>query len=129
MNRIRFKCLGKECNRCCTGGEHGSYVTLVAGDLKRLGADVDKIRMRFKDGHPLMVIPAGELCVFWKEGVGCSIWDRRPNQCSSYPGWPRILNSKAAIEAEKERCPGIGQGPRLVLSQIRSRMRREGRIV
>lgn len=128
VSRIRFKCLGTECNRCCDGGETGSFVVLTRKDVGRLGTDISRVTMRKVNGQWAMTIPPGELCVFWEEGVGCSIWERRPTVCFTYPAWKHLLESKEAIEKEKERCPGLGQGPRLVLHKLRARMRRAGRL-
>lgn len=137
MNRIRFQCLGKSCNRCCTGDSpRGSFVRLSNDDLKRMGDDVKRIRMVMMDpvtrerttaGELAMFIPAGELCAHWKEGTGCSIWERRPAQCSSYPLWPHLISSPAALEAEKERCPGIGVGPPIKLTKLRRALARQWR--
>lgn len=40
----------------------------------------------------------------------CSIQDVKPRQCRSYPFWPEIVEDDATWDAEREHCPGIGEG-------------------
>ena len=49
-------------------------------------------------------------CIFWQNGVGCSIYNARPLQCRSYPFWPAIMDSKESWDEEATNCPGMNQG-------------------
>lgn len=111
--RLRFECLGKSCNRCCTGGERGAYVHLTDEDFRKLGSRINEINLTRWGGELCMYLPPGELCAFWEEGEGCTVRDRAPFQCRSYPLWKPLVENTQAWEAEKERCPGIGQGKRI----------------
>jgi uncharacterized protein len=48
-------------------------------------------------------------CVFWGEG-GCAVYEDRPVQCSTYPFWDSILDSRVSWRDEGRSCPGIGAG-------------------
>jgi Fe-S-cluster containining protein len=50
-------------------------------------------------------------CVFFDPARGCTVYDRRPRQCRTYPLWSGIVHSREAWEAESRDCPGIGAGP------------------
>lgn len=57
-------------------------------------------------------------CIFWQDGVGCSIYEARPLQCRSYPFWPSVTESAESWAAEAKECPGMNQGPRHSKAQI-----------
>jgi len=48
-------------------------------------------------------------CIFWNEG--CSVYSSRPLQCSTYPFWERIVESRQTWLEEAKDCPGIDSGP------------------
>jgi len=48
-------------------------------------------------------------CIFWSDG-GCTIYEKRPLQCRSFPFWQTILRSEEEWENMKSHCPGIGKG-------------------
>lgn len=50
-------------------------------------------------------------CVFFDPARGCTVYDRRPRQCRTYPFWSGIVHAREAWEAESHGCPGIGTGP------------------
>jgi len=124
----RFQCVGPSCDRCCVGTEHGGFVQITAADALNLGRDLAKITLtrvlRDADGELrqdlrgelAMYQKPGKRCVFWAEGEGCSVHARKPAQCTKYPFWESVVRS---WEQEKERCPGIGVGPKLKLHKIR----------
>jgi hypothetical protein len=55
-------------------------------------------------------------CIFWKEG--CSVYSARPLQCSSYPFWERIVESRQSWMEEAADCPGMETGPRISSMEI-----------
>ena len=59
-------------------------------------------------GAMLLVHPTGE-CVFFKD-KGCTIYKVRPYQCSSYPFWPHLLESRKDWDKQSEKCPGMDRG-------------------
>lgn len=48
-------------------------------------------------------------CVLWGEN-GCLAYEARPVQCSTYPFWPWILESRSSWEEEGKSCKGINCG-------------------
>lgn len=121
---LPFACT--RCSRCCTG-EPG-YVFLSPSDLRRLldfhGLDFQSFLSRYcrfvdmGEHHSLSLKEKKDhSCIFWGEG-GCTVYEARPIQCSTYPFWSSVLSSPAAWEEEGRYCPGIGQGPRRSASEI-----------
>ena len=49
-------------------------------------------------------------CVLLREGL-CSVHDARPQQCRTFPFWPRNLVSPEAWRAAAEDCEGIAPDP------------------
>jgi Fe-S-cluster containining protein len=47
-------------------------------------------------------------CILWDNG--CTAYEARPTQCSTYPFWSRILSSKEMWNEEGLSCPGINNG-------------------
>lgn len=58
-----------------------------------------------------------EQCIFL-EGKACSVHEARPTQCRTYPFWPHMLKDRTTFEAQRERCPGIGEGAALDPDEI-----------
>ncbi len=112
---LDFACT--RCSHCCRG-EPG-FVFLSEDDLQRLLAFLSlDFRSFFKKFARLVDTGTGfalallELpgcdCVFWSNS-GCSVYDARPIQCSTYPFWPGIVDSADAWLREASSCPGIGK--------------------
>lgn len=118
---LRFSCTA--CSACCRGGP--GYVFLSKDDLKllteRLKLDYSSFIRRYctlvKTGVGYSVSLAEKKnydCIFWLDGR-CSIYEYRPVQCSTFPFWDSLLDSKENWEDAGNDCPGIGHG------EIRSR--------
>ncbi|NCB00894.1 MAG: YkgJ family cysteine cluster protein [Spirochaetia bacterium] len=56
-------------------------------------------------------------CIFLTS-KGCSVYDARPVQCSTYPFWSSVIESKETWENEKQWCPGINKGERHTKEEI-----------
>ncbi len=113
---LRFDC--RRCSACCRG-EPG-YVFLTRPDLERLlrrfSLDYRSFfsaYCRTVDTGMGMALSLKEKphfdCIFWSEG-GCSIYEDRPVQCSTYPFWSSILESRQRWKEEASYCPGVGVG-------------------
>jgi hypothetical protein len=48
-------------------------------------------------------------CILWTSS-GCSAYDSRPIQCSTYPFWTHILESRKSWNEAAEECPGMNTG-------------------
>ncbi len=126
--------LSFECRRCsaCCRGEPG-FVFLTRPDVLRI---LKRLRIGYTEfyaeycrtvdtglGMALSLREKpGYDCVFWGEG-GCSIYEDRPVQCSTYPFWASILESRARWEEEGAYCPGIGRGELRSGASIEERLR------
>ena len=113
---LRFSC--SRCSICCRG-EPG-FVFLSVADAKRLMLRFDLDFKTFFRNYCTLVDTGegmalslsekpGYDCVFWGE-VGCSVYNERPVQCSTYPFWSSIVESAASWRDEAHSCPGIGAG-------------------
>jgi Fe-S-cluster containining protein len=126
---LRFSCT--RCSVCCRG-EPG-YVFLSKEDLRkllrRLGLDFKSFFREYctlvDEGMGMALTlreNAAYDCVLWG-AEGCTVYDDRPAQCSTYPFWASILDSMASWNAEARNCPGIGGG------ELRSRKYIEKRMI
>jgi len=113
---LRFSCT--RCSACCRGGP--GYVFLSKRDISLL---VDFLGLEFSaffnkyctlvDTGLGMAVSLAEKpgydCVFLGE-EGCSVYERRPLQCSTYPFWASVLETAESWRNEAAECPGIGKG-------------------
>lgn len=60
-------------------------------------------------------------CVFWTE-AGCSVYEARPVQCSTYPFWSTLVETEGSWREEARDCPGIGRGGLLSREEIEERL-------
>lgn len=100
-SKLKFDCTA--CGDCCR----------VSGDVWFDKAEASLVRKeRWSDaliydtGHRRVQRTKGA-CIFLEDNK-CSIHNERPQQCRSYPFWPRILRDRGSWEAEQ--CEGIGLG-------------------
>jgi Fe-S-cluster containining protein len=122
---LRFTCTG--CGNCCTGEPGFTWVSEreVASLADRLGLDEAAFRRRYtvqvhRNGSVLtsLVESAGGDCVFYRRGLGCTVYQDRPRQCRTWPFWRRIIASRAAWAAEAGGCPGMDHGDLHAASHI-----------
>lgn len=113
---IRFACT--RCSSCCRSAQ--GYVFLGKEDLRRLLGRLGLAFAAFFRQYCTVVDmgfglalslaeKANHDCVFWDE-AGCAIYEDRPVQCSTYPFWDSLLESRADWCREAVECPGIGRG-------------------
>lgn len=122
---LRFQCRGPECNRCCTGGTHGAVIHVSSEDLASLGKDAERFKYIERNGQIYAYVKAGELCPQWEEGKGCLVHGRAPRQCQLYPWWRFLVQDEAVWEQEKERCPGIGEGKKIPLRDVKRELKKD----
>ncbi len=113
---LSFACA--RCSGCCRGGP--GYVFLAKEDLRRLLNRLSLDFPTFFRRYCTLVnigtgwaLSLGERrnydCVFWSD-QGCSVYEDRPVQCSTYPFWSSIMESRKSWQAAGDDCPGIGRG-------------------
>jgi Fe-S-cluster containining protein len=44
------------------------------------------------------------------DGVRCSVYRARPEQCRTWPFWPENMSERVWTKEVKRDCPGIGIG-------------------
>ena len=114
---LRFECT--RCSRCC---RHTSgYVFLSLSDVDRLadslGVRRKEFLMRYCRRVRFGVVQRVSLrekenldCILWDNG-GCTLYESRPLQCSSFPFWSSCLSGVGEWQYHASQCPGIGAGP------------------
>ena len=123
---LSFECT--MCGNCCTGTPGYVWVTpdeLVALAAK-LGQSVAEVRAMHtrteRDRVTLRELDNGD-CVFYRAGVGCTVYEARPVQCRTWPFWDSTVGTRRAWERTQRDCPGAGQGPLITSEEITRRMR------
>ena len=132
---LRFECNG--CSYCCRF--EGGVVLLSAEDLERLCCYEELTPEQFKkvycrtltddSGKSFLVLKTlsnGD-CIFWNKDLcggkgGCSCYEARPAQCSSYPFWTKILSSEENWNCEGKKCPGINRGSLHLKEEIENQL-------
>jgi Fe-S-cluster containining protein len=113
---LKFTCT--RCSTCCRGSL--GFVFLTPDDLHGI---LGLLRLDFHTffhkycrlvdmgtGRSISLIEKpGYDCIFWNQG-GCSIYEARPIQCSTYPFWASILADPGYWKEESCQCSGIGKG-------------------
>jgi len=122
MNNFYKDGLQFECARCghCCRHEPG-YVFLSENDINQATDYLSVDREDFLKKY-CRIVDIGFFrrvsfiekpnndCIFWQDGMGCSIYEARPLQCRSYPFWPSIMESGESWQEESKSCPGMNRG-------------------
>lgn len=120
---LRFECTA--CSKCCR--HEPGFVFLSSKDILHLmcatGLAFKEFLVKFTrtvdlgTGLAISLLETARFdCIFWNDG--CSVYNARPLQCSTYPFWERIVESRESWMAEAEDCPGMGTGPSLTMELI-----------
>ncbi len=115
-NGLCFECQGS--GKCCSSrGEHG-YVYLTLKERKILSDHFSLSLVEFDNKYCQLTDELYHLknkanncdCIFLKNKK-CSIYDKRPFQCRTWPFWPENLSSKKNWVVDVEQfCPGANKG-------------------
>jgi len=131
LANLCFEC--QQCGKCCTGAP--GYVFFTLEESKKMAEYLGlnerdfgyyfcrKVIVRGKQAFSLKEKPNYD-CIFL-ENQHCQIYLVRPDQCKTYPFWPRIIESRAAWEKEKAHCPGIGKGQALGMEKIQQILKKK----
>lgn len=113
---LQFSC--KRCSSCCRFDP--GIVNLSEQDLERLlrwsGLDRDRFLATYcrwvakGDGYEYLCLleKANFDCILWDNG--CTAYESRPFQCSSYPFWTSLLADEDWWDANAQDCPGVNSG-------------------
>lgn len=127
---LRFTC--RRCGNCCSG--RGSVVRVSLREIEALARYVGLAPREFVERHTTQVHgmtvlrdEAGTDACEWLDRAAdgttsCRVQPAKPDQCASYPFWPRIVASKGAWETEGATCRGIGQGELVRAQEVERRM-------
>lgn len=90
----------------------------IAAHLRLSNDDFEK-RFLFRTKHLRRLRkPRNAECPFLKT-QGCAIHEVKPTQCRTFPLWPEILESSEELAQTARWCPGLGQGPDVLIEDIR----------
>ncbi len=115
-NGLNFSC--KKCSACC--GVSPGFVYLSKKDLLSLTSffklsikDFVEKYCRWADyygGTTVLALKEQKdyYCILWENG--CSAYEARPIQCSTYPFWTWMLSSKETWAECALTCPGMNSG-------------------
>ena len=127
-NGLNFSC--KQCSCCCR--HDPGFVYLSQDDLTNLcnATQLDEQTfikkycrvVPYYDGTEVLSLleKSNYDCVFWNNG--CTVYKGRPIQCSTYPFWTYIMQSRRQWDEESESCPGVNCGELLNKDEIYVRM-------
>lgn len=99
--------------RCCNGESGNIWISKqdipAISDYLNLSAGTFMQRYLRKKGYRFSLIELKQdgnyACVFFdKDRNGCGIYEVRPEQCRSFPFWPRFRENP---EEAFEECPGV----------------------
>ena len=123
-NGLNFQC--QRCSHCCK--DEPGFVYLSKIDLQNLLACYNLTKEEFIEKYCRFVpyYDGSEvLCLLEKENYECILWDNgctaynaRPIQCSTYPFWSYILKNQQTWDEESKECPGINKGERVSFTDI-----------
>ena len=117
-NGLQFSC--NRCSACC--GQSPGFVYLSFSDLTNLcqyfKIDVKEFIsvycrwVQYYDNTEVLCLKekTNYDCILWKEGAGCTAYGSRPIQCSTYPFWSWMIESKESWDNCEKDCPGINKG-------------------
>ncbi len=114
---LEFTCT--QCGNCCTGEPGFTWVSDVEiGRLaQRLGLDEAAFRRRYTreawrrgEKRAALVDKPDHDCVFFRRGVGCTVYEDRPKQCRTWPFWRSVVAQREDWEDAARSCPGMGRG-------------------
>jgi len=114
---LHFDCT--RCGKCCTGRD--GFVWLTLADMADLAVflgltldDFIRKHVWLVDGEYVLKKQAkGGDCIFLKDKQ-CTVYGGRPQQCRTFPFWPRHLASRQAWNDAAQRCEGIREEAPLI---------------
>jgi Fe-S-cluster containining protein len=125
---VRFAC--ERCGNCCSG--KGSVVVVTEREVEALARHLGVTPAEFRAQHTTtsmedtVLVDREDGSCEWLERredgtTSCRVNPAKPDQCRSYPFWPRVLRSRAAWDAEGRKCRGIGGGELVPAEEIERR--------
>ena len=123
---LHFECT--QCGKCCTGAP--GYVWLNDEEIEAISARIGVSEHVFlrdftrREGNRrTLVEKPNNDCIFFEEGVGCTVYEERPRQCRSWPFWDSNLKTEEHWKKTVEICPGSGEGRLYSIEEITTKKR------
>jgi len=111
---VFFSC--KSCGRCCRGEPGAIFFTIEEGERVRDFLGVSEVEFR-RDYVTLKWEAASFTerrngdCVFYDATEAkCAIYPIRPLQCTLFPFWASVMESREKWDKQARRCPGMDTG-------------------
>jgi len=108
----RFGCT--QCGNCCV---QPGYVFFGLDELKGMAAHLGLSVIRFKQRYDVSweaderryAIDAtdGNGCPLLTEDRRCSVHEKKPVQCQTFPFWSEMMDGRATWDEAKKFCPGL----------------------
>ncbi len=119
---LRFECT--QCGACCSG-EPG-YVWVDEAEISAMADEmkmsVDAFEHKFvRDlgyDKSLLEYPDGDCILLDPETRKCTVYEKRPIQCRTWPFWDSTVKKKKDWKETCEACPGAGKGKLYTFEQI-----------
>lgn len=107
---FRFDC--HQCGHCCRIGHGQVWITEADATAMAQALEMEldafvQSHVRAVDGQWSLREQADGSCVLLDGNQRCRTYEQRPEQCSSFPFWPSVLSSAAALISTAAYCPGI----------------------
>jgi len=116
---FHFNC--HRCGNCCRIGHGHVWVKAedvqVMADTKQMTSAAFVERFLYSKDSKLSVREeANGACSLLDSTNCCSVYDCRPEQCSSFPYWPQLSTQGPALDMASAYCPGIQKFPSVELA-------------
>jgi Fe-S-cluster containining protein len=113
---LRFEC--QQCKTCCKNfllnGKRVAHVFLKDDEFTNF--EYSNLEVVKPKSIVLKVKSNGD-CIYLGSN-GCTVYDKRPEQCRTYPFWSDLMNNKKQWKFLGKSCHGIGKGRLYSLEEI-----------
>lgn len=120
---IRFSCT--RCGQCCRNRGGYEVVWITPGERERLAGYLGITTGAFRARHLVYLdgdwslASRDQACTLLDDQGHCTAYPVRPRQCRTWPFWPGNLQRTSWETEVVALCPGVGQGRRYSLEEVR----------